>query len=57
MGATILYLFEFEAPDGGKLEKPADPAGKRFGAGAEGPGKPFIVKMKLRYGILEGVQA
>jgi len=57
MGATILYLFEFEAPDGGKLGKPAEPAGKRFGVGAEGPGTPFTVKMKLRSGILEGMRA
>jgi len=53
----MLYLFDFEAPDGGKPEKPADPSGKKFGVGAEGPGKPFIVKMKLRSGILDGVQA
>jgi hypothetical protein len=45
----LLYLFEFENPDGGeKITEPVKPAGKRFGVGAEGPGKVYLIKMKLR---------
>jgi hypothetical protein len=57
MGATILYFFEFEGLNGGKVGKPAEPAGRRWGVGAEGPAKPFMVKMKLRSGVLEGRKA
>jgi len=43
-----MYLFEFEGIRGGKVEAPVEPLGRRFGVGAEGPGKPFLIKMKLR---------
>jgi hypothetical protein len=42
-------LFEFEDPHGNDLSEPVKPAGKKFGSGAEGPGKPYMVKMKLRH--------
>jgi hypothetical protein len=49
-------LFEFEDPQGKDLSEPVKPAGKRFGSGAEGPGKPYIVKMKLRQNIESQVE-
>ena len=48
MASMMLYLFDFENPKGGKLDVPSKPAGKRFGVGAEGPSKPYLVKMRLR---------
>jgi hypothetical protein len=48
MAATVLFLFEFESPEGGKLELPSKPKGKRFGIAAEGPGKPYMTRMRLR---------
>jgi hypothetical protein len=51
MACTLLYLFEFESPDGGKVAKPAKPLGLRFGAAADGPGKPYMVKVKLRKNV------
>jgi len=47
MAATILYLFEIKDAKGGKLVEPVKPAGKRFGVAAEGPGKPYMVQVKL----------
>jgi len=53
MMATFLYLFEFQTPDGSsKLAEPVKPKGDRYGVSAEGPGKPYIVKMKLREVVL-----
>ena len=48
MTAILLHLFEFENPEGGKIEMPVKPAGKRFAVGAEKPAKPYMIKMKLR---------
>ena len=52
MGCTILYLFEFENPKGGKLCEPTKPSNKRYGVAADGPGKPYTVKMRLRENLL-----
>lgn len=51
IAATLLYLFEFENPKGGELVKPVKPAGRRFGVTAEKPGKPYMVRMKLRKNV------
>ena len=48
MVSTLLYLFEFESPNGGKLEKPAKSASEGFSAARKWPGKPYMVKMRLR---------
>jgi hypothetical protein len=55
MTAAILTLFEIENPRGGELEKPVEPLGRRFGQGAEGPGKPYMVRIKLREDILSSI--
>jgi len=46
-----MYLFEFKGLEGDKVEAPVSPLGRRFGVGAEGPGKPYTVRMKLREGM------
>lgn len=48
MAATILCLFDITDAKGGKLREPVKPVGKRFGVAAEGPGKPFMVQLKLK---------